>query len=205
MTTSTPPAATPFCRSAAPSCRPMPNAARTTRWSAGSAKRLGARHPGFEMTAFEMIERTLRASGLPGPDDVRGRRLARLLARRSRPGIFSTGSGMPTRNFISGPTGRRSARSTRAAGFPDHRRGDRRRRPGAAVSARAGAVALVPEHELQQHAVEHRPRGQADRARPSRRAGRARGARRRSHPHRQRQAAASSSMPAPSTACRSAS
>jgi anaerobic selenocysteine-containing dehydrogenase len=32
------------------------------------AKRLGARHPGFEMTAFEIIEQTLSASGLPGAD-----------------------------------------------------------------------------------------------------------------------------------------
>jgi anaerobic selenocysteine-containing dehydrogenase len=34
----------------------------------GLAKRLGARHPGFEMTAFEIIEQTLRVSGLPAPD-----------------------------------------------------------------------------------------------------------------------------------------
>ncbi|MGE0261044.1 MAG: molybdopterin-dependent oxidoreductase, partial [Alphaproteobacteria bacterium] len=34
----------------------------------GLAKRLGARHPGFEMTAFEIIEHTLRVSGLPGPE-----------------------------------------------------------------------------------------------------------------------------------------
>jgi len=33
----------------------------------GLAARLGARHPGFQMTAFELIEETLRASGLPGP------------------------------------------------------------------------------------------------------------------------------------------
>ncbi len=32
------------------------------------AKRLGARHPGFEMSAFEIIEHTLRVSGLPGPE-----------------------------------------------------------------------------------------------------------------------------------------
>jgi anaerobic selenocysteine-containing dehydrogenase len=32
------------------------------------AERLGARHPGFRMTAFEIIEHTLRASGLPGPE-----------------------------------------------------------------------------------------------------------------------------------------
>jgi anaerobic selenocysteine-containing dehydrogenase len=33
----------------------------------GLAERLGARHPGFAMTAFELIEHTLRASGLPAP------------------------------------------------------------------------------------------------------------------------------------------
>ena len=32
------------------------------------ARRLGARHPGFEMTAFDIIEHTLRATGLPGPE-----------------------------------------------------------------------------------------------------------------------------------------
>ena len=32
------------------------------------AKRLGATHPGFEMTAPEIIEHTLKASGLPSPD-----------------------------------------------------------------------------------------------------------------------------------------
>src|SRR5216684_754449 len=34
----------------------------------GLAQRLGARHPGFELSAFELIEQTLRASGLPGPE-----------------------------------------------------------------------------------------------------------------------------------------
>jgi anaerobic selenocysteine-containing dehydrogenase len=33
----------------------------------GLGQRLGARHPGFAMTAFELIEHTLSASGLPGP------------------------------------------------------------------------------------------------------------------------------------------
>ena len=32
----------------------------------GLAERLGARHPGFAMSAIEMIDRTLRMSGLPG-------------------------------------------------------------------------------------------------------------------------------------------
>ena len=34
----------------------------------GLATRLGAKHPGFAMTAFELIEEMLRASRLPGPD-----------------------------------------------------------------------------------------------------------------------------------------
>jgi anaerobic selenocysteine-containing dehydrogenase len=34
----------------------------------GLATRLGASHPGFEMTAFEVIEQTFRSSGLPGPE-----------------------------------------------------------------------------------------------------------------------------------------
>ena len=33
----------------------------------GLAERLGARHPGFAMSAVELIEHTLQASGLPGP------------------------------------------------------------------------------------------------------------------------------------------
>ncbi len=34
------------------------------------AHRLGARHPGFEMTAYEMADATLRASGWPSADEV---------------------------------------------------------------------------------------------------------------------------------------
>ena len=34
----------------------------------GLAARLGASHPGFAMSALEIIEHTLRASGLPGPE-----------------------------------------------------------------------------------------------------------------------------------------
>src|SRR5580692_9705172 len=35
----------------------------------GLAERLGAEHRGFKMTAYEIIAETLRASGLPGPED----------------------------------------------------------------------------------------------------------------------------------------
>jgi anaerobic selenocysteine-containing dehydrogenase len=35
----------------------------------GLAERFGAQHRGFQMTAFEIIEETLRMSGLPGPEE----------------------------------------------------------------------------------------------------------------------------------------
>lgn len=38
------------------------------------AKRLGAKHPGFAMTEWEIIERTLLMSGLPGPEAFDGGR-----------------------------------------------------------------------------------------------------------------------------------
>ncbi len=34
------------------------------------ARRLGAAHPGFEMTAWELVDRTLRDSGLPGAEEL---------------------------------------------------------------------------------------------------------------------------------------
>ena len=36
----------------------------------GLAGRLGAEHPGFSMTAWELIDATLKASGLPGADEA---------------------------------------------------------------------------------------------------------------------------------------
>jgi anaerobic selenocysteine-containing dehydrogenase len=36
----------------------------------GLARRLGAEHPGFEMTTWELIDETLRATGLPGADEA---------------------------------------------------------------------------------------------------------------------------------------
>lgn len=40
----------------------------------GLASRLGAKHPGFEMTAMQIIDATLRASGWPGAEEVIERR-----------------------------------------------------------------------------------------------------------------------------------
>jgi len=37
-------------------------------------RRLGADHPGFSMTAWELIDQSLRASGLPGADEAADRR-----------------------------------------------------------------------------------------------------------------------------------
>jgi anaerobic selenocysteine-containing dehydrogenase len=38
------------------------------------AKRLGAKHPGFEMNSLEMVAATLERSGLPGVEDLTGKR-----------------------------------------------------------------------------------------------------------------------------------
>jgi anaerobic selenocysteine-containing dehydrogenase len=38
------------------------------------ASRLGAKHPGFDMTALELVDATLRASGWPGVEELRERR-----------------------------------------------------------------------------------------------------------------------------------
>ncbi len=40
----------------------------------GLAKRLGARHRGFEMTALDIVDETLIASGWPGAEEVKARR-----------------------------------------------------------------------------------------------------------------------------------
>jgi anaerobic selenocysteine-containing dehydrogenase len=39
------------------------------------AKRLGADHPAFDMTAWELIDQTLKSSGYPGADDLKDQRL----------------------------------------------------------------------------------------------------------------------------------
>ncbi len=73
------------------------------------------------MSAIEMIDQTLRASGLPGADEfAEGVWLDCWPGFRDRR-IFSTASAMPTGNFISAPTGRRSgARISALPAFPDH-------------------------------------------------------------------------------------
>jgi anaerobic selenocysteine-containing dehydrogenase len=49
--------------------------ARDNHWVIGElARRLGARHPGFEMGAWDLIDATLRRSGLPGADECAERK-----------------------------------------------------------------------------------------------------------------------------------
>jgi anaerobic selenocysteine-containing dehydrogenase len=48
-----------------------PGETRSNHWvNCQLAKRLGAVHPGFEMTEWELVDRTLRDSGWPGADEL---------------------------------------------------------------------------------------------------------------------------------------
>ena len=87
----------------------------------GLAKRLGARHPGFEMTAFE-IDRARRCAPAACPGRRRSRRASGSIAGpASRRGISSTASATPTSDSISAPNWRGVRRRARALpAFPDH-------------------------------------------------------------------------------------
>ena len=67
------------------------------------AKRVGARHPGFEMTPRELIDWTLRKSGWGTLEELEEEMI--IASRISRPRTSSTGSVIPTGNLGSGPTG----------------------------------------------------------------------------------------------------
>ena len=79
----------------------------------GLASRLGAKHRGFDMTAMEIIDATLRASGWPDAKTVLARALDRRHAAVRGQRISSTASHSRTGGSISRPTGRRSATTTR--------------------------------------------------------------------------------------------
>jgi len=68
----------------------------------GLAQRLGAQHPGFEMTAMQIVDATLRASGWPGAEEVIARRWidAGDSFERSH---FLTGFGFPDGRFRFAP------------------------------------------------------------------------------------------------------
>jgi anaerobic selenocysteine-containing dehydrogenase len=62
------------------------------------AKRLGARHPGFEMTEWQIIEKTLAMSGLPGPDGFDGGRWLDMAVSFEK-AHFLDGFGHPDKRF----------------------------------------------------------------------------------------------------------
>src|SRR3546814_17035216 len=49
---------------------PLPGCRSNHEVICGLARRLGAEHPGFAMSAWEIVDATLRASGLPGAKAV---------------------------------------------------------------------------------------------------------------------------------------
>ena len=66
------------------------------------ARRLGAAHPGFEMTAMELVDATLRASGWPGAAEVVARRWIDADEGFER-SHFLTGFGFPDGRFRFAP------------------------------------------------------------------------------------------------------
>ena len=68
----------------------------------GLARRLGAEHPGFEMTAMELIDWTLTASGWPGAKSVMEERWVDA-ALSFREAHFLDGFGTPDRKFRFAP------------------------------------------------------------------------------------------------------
>ncbi len=59
-----------FFQVAKPLIDPLPECRSNHEVICALAKRLGAEHPGFEMSAWELIDRTLKASGMPSAEEV---------------------------------------------------------------------------------------------------------------------------------------
>jgi len=86
----------------------------------GLAHRLGARHPGFEMTAMEMIDATLRASGWPGAEEVLARRWVDAVPSFEDT-HFLSGFGHPDKKFhFSADWSRLGPDHARMPKLPDH-------------------------------------------------------------------------------------
>ena len=149
------------------------------------AKRLGAEHPGFDMTAWELIDATLKRSGHPDAETLKAMRWKDCMPD------FETahhlkGFGWPDRRFRFKPDwAAMGPRGAEMPAFPDHM---------AAIEApdteHPFRLVTAPAHKLPQfelHRDAHQP-GQGDaalRPLPPRRRPRPRLRRRRPHPHRQ--------------------
>ena len=86
----------------------------------GLAQRLGARHRGFEMSAWEIIDETLRASGWPGADEVLERRWIDCQPDFAS-SHFLNGFGTPDKRFHFAPDwSRLGPDHARMPALPDH-------------------------------------------------------------------------------------
>ncbi len=84
------------------------------------AERLGARHPGFEMTAWEIIDATLEASGLPDAETIHGQHWHDC-ALTFEEGHFLNGFPTPDGRFHFKPDWSRVGRDTEPMPrLPDH-------------------------------------------------------------------------------------
>ncbi len=119
----------------------------------GLASRLGARHPGFEMTEMQLIDATLRASGWPDAGDGAARAVDRLCAT-VRQGAFPhwishQRQALPFRAGLGGD-GRQARRDAETAGSHAGVRADLGRVP---VPPDDLAVAQLSEHQLHRDGV----------------------------------------------------
>ena len=86
----------------------------------GLALRLGARHRGFDMTAMQLVDATLRASGWPGAQEVIARRWIDAADSFER-SHFQDGFGWPDRRFRFAPDwAGLGPRSEGMPALPDH-------------------------------------------------------------------------------------
>ena len=149
------------------------------------AKRLGAAHPGFDMTAWELIDATLRRSGHPDAATLKAHALEGLHAGlRDRPSperLRLAGRALPLQARL----GADGAARDPDAGLPRPHGGDRRAGRRAPLPPRHRARAQLPQLELHRDPHQHRQGDAAERPLPPRRRPRPRLRRRRPHPHRQ--------------------
>ena len=117
------------------------------------AKRLGAKHRGFDMTPWEIMDETLRELRHVGRRDQLDEAAARTSISASRPRTSSTASPGPTRSSASSPTGRRygpRGKEMPSAARPFRR--DRQCHGRQAVPPGRGAGAHLPQLDLHRDA-----------------------------------------------------
>ena len=142
-----------------------PGECRENHWVIGElAKRLGATHRGFQMTPWEIMDETLRKSGM-WDAETNWRRGGQDFAPAFETAHFLDGFPTPDRRFHFKPDwarfGGRGARDAHAAGSL---RGDRRGHRGEALPAGGRARAHVPQLHVHRDALVPGPREAPDRA-----------------------------------------